>query len=137
VEDFFCTQRWMTVSDCVLRPLVSEKTLGDANDEGEFILIPKSAPPDPSHRIRACETERDHASRQASDLKCNDAGGYWSVARGFCYFRPRGRRGYSQSCSTSFAGNCPPPPTRTETRHVVRNYCQTGGRDRDLWRAER
>src|SRR3954463_13091143 len=97
-------------SDCVLRPLVSEKILGDRNDKREFILIPESAPSDASLRIRACETEWDHASRQASDLKCDDAGGYWSVACRIHYFRPRGRGGYSQSCSTSFAGNCPPSP---------------------------
>src|SRR6187200_1093052 len=101
----------MDGSDCVLRQLGLGKNSSRSKRRGEFILIPKSAPPDASLRIRACETEWDHASRQASDVKYDDAGEYWSVACGIHYFRPRGRGGYSQSCSTSFAGNCPPPPT--------------------------
>ena len=75
MEDFFCTDRCMTDRDRVLRQLVLAKILGDANDKGEFILIPESAPSDASLRIRACETEWDNASRQASDIKCDDAGG--------------------------------------------------------------
>src|SRR6478736_8666963 len=69
--------------------LVADKGLGDANDEGEFILIPKNAPPDASLRIRACETARKHATRQTSDVKCDDNGQFWSVACRIRYFRPR------------------------------------------------
>jgi ribonuclease P protein component, eubacterial len=42
VEDFFCTERWITNRDCVLRQLVPGQSLGDANDEGEFLSFPKT-----------------------------------------------------------------------------------------------
>ena len=109
-----------------------DKSLGDANDESEFIFIPKNAPPDASLRIRACETERSHATRQTSDVKCDADGEFWSVACRIRYFRPPGWRGRSQSRSASFARNCSPAPARTATRRLVRNYCQIRSRGREL-----
>ena len=75
MEDFFL---YAAVDDGIrLRVEAARfgKNSGEPNDKREFILIPESAPSDASLRIRACETEWDNASRQASDIKCDDAGG--------------------------------------------------------------
>ena len=62
MEDFFCTEWPITNRDCALSSLFPDENPGALNDEGEFTVIPKNAPPDASLRIRACETERNYAT---------------------------------------------------------------------------
>jgi hypothetical protein len=105
------------------------------NGDGRFTLLPKSASPDASLRIRACETRWRHATRQTPDFKC-DAGREF-LACGIHYFGPARRRGRSQSCSTPFAGNRSPAPARAAARRLVRHYCQTRSRYCKLYHVAR